>query len=523
MSLQSRYLGGMLSGAGSVMLRTALNIVVVPLLIAHLGMSIFGLYLLLIALLEIAQLMDLGATNALVTMLGGLDGTAQDEAQTHTRKKYLRVGQLFYCLLSGLILAGGFIIWPHFNNLFHIEGNLQHSASMGFLFIVLESTLLLASCYFHALLLSHCSHQWTNISDSIYNLIATAGAIVLLMLGYDFTAVMAVRLVGAVIRFGLMGLHAYRLEPLAFSLKLPFDFKALKDVITLSSHAMMLNFSVIISHKIDDIVIARFLPISAVGIYEIVFRFLGITVQVCMKLSEGTFPLFSRMAAQKQTAEAKELFLRMSSFLYIVAALIMMMIVCNYVELFQVFSAHQIPSEQTLPVIAIAVPCLLSGVLQMPANALLFASGHRKYLTITSVIAALSNVTLSVILVKFTPLGIVGVALGTLIPQVIQHQAGTVRKACSILSIPGLTYLREVHGSILLPVLVCYLWITLFRPLTALSEHPIWPIGLIAASGGVLGFALWFILTARPREKELLQRKVILPLQARFKSKPNVG
>jgi O-antigen/teichoic acid export membrane protein len=509
MSVRKRFLGGMLSGAGSVLFKTGLNIIVVPLFISHLGLDAFGLYLLLIAIFEISSLMDLGTTNALVTLVG------QESPDSEDRRAFLKVGHVLYTGLALLLVTLGLIVWPFFVPQFHIGPELQFQAQAGLLMILFEAALMLYSCYFHAILLSHCAHQWTNIADTLYNIIANVGALCLLLAGYGVTAVLAARLLGAVFRLGLMMLQARKLEPFTFRPKMPFQLESFKKVTKLSSHAMMLNFSVIISHKIDDIVIARFLPLSAVSIYEIVFRLLGVTVQVCIKLAEGSFPLYARMSAARQIADARQLFLRMSSLLYLVASLLILAIVCHYTELFSMFSAHRIPLAQTWPVLVLAVPCLLSGVLQMPASGFLFASGHQKFLTITSLMAALSNLVLSLLLVK--PFGIAGVALGTLIPQLIQHQAGLIRKACLELGISAKAYLWHVHAAILIPLAVSFLWIQLLKPLVQTTPHPLLPIAAISASAGLLGIIIWFALTASPLERDLLHNKVIQPLRSRFK------
>jgi O-antigen/teichoic acid export membrane protein len=527
MSLWQRYLGGMVSGAGSVLIKTGLNIIVIPVFISRLGLDAFGLYLLLIAIMEVATLLDLGTTNALVTLLGA------EAPESPSRRAYLKVGHGLFALLALACAGIGGLVFPHFAALFHIGPALQAAANLGFLLISLEAALMLYSCYARSVLLAHCAHQWTNLADTLYNVIANVGALVLLLSGFGLTAVILARLIGAVLRLLLMLSQAHLLEPYAFRPRVPFQAAIFKKVATLGSHAMMLNFSIIISHKIDDIVIACFLPLSAVSIYEIVFRFLGITVQICLKLSEGAFPLFSRMAASRQISEARQLFLRMSGLLHWVASLLILMILCHYTELFHLFSANRIPIAQTWPVLVVAVPCILSGVLQMPANAWLFTWGHQKFLTTTSLIAALSNLALSVLLVQ--AFGLIGVALGTLIPQLIQHQAGLIRKTCRELQIPAAQYLRDVHGAILFPLLVSFVWIQLlkfvFNGWTHSAAHPlvspVLSITLISASAGLIGSALWFRFTASSLEKrilkDILQTQLWRPLQARLKQKPTAG
>lgn len=492
-----RSLFGMLTGAGSVIVKTGLNILLIPVLISQLGLDAFGLYILLIAIYEVAILLDLGAADALVTLLGSK--TDSDL----TRRDYLKVGNLLLGSLAILFLLAGLGIAPWFPTLFHIDTQLQAVAQTGFLLILVEAALTLYSCYSRSVLLARCAHQWSNLADVIYSLIANAGALIALLYGGDLVAVLALRLAGTLVRIVLMTVQTHRIDPYAFFPKTPFSLPAAKEVVRLSSHAMMINFSIIVSHKIDDIIIARFLPISAVGIYEIVFRFLGVIIQICLKINEGVYPLFTRLGALRQTDEARQLFLRMSCFLNFGACLMMVLIVSFYGELFLIFSAGKVPIDQTIPILLVAVPCVLSGVLQMPANALLFTWGQQRFLTVTSVLAALANLILSVILVQ--TLGIPGVALGTLIPQLIQHQWGLIGMSCRTLDISFTQYIKAVHGAILTPLAVSFLWIQLWRFTVDLSTFKLLPISLISLTAMLIGGFLWFKLTATPIERQLLK------------------
>lgn len=515
MSLRKRYLFGMLSGAGSVVVKTGLNIVLIPVMIAHLGLDAFGLYILLVSILEISMLLDFGATGALVKLLG------EKEPDSLARRDYLKVGHVLFALLSGLFLLLGLLFVPAFPHQFHITPALMPIAQTAFFLTVLEAGLSVYSCYYRSVLLAHCAHQWTNMADTLYAIVSNVGALALLFAGWDLTAVLAVRLFSAALRLIVMMSQSLKLERYAFIPGVPLKKDTAGEVLKLGFHAMMINFSVIISHKIDDLVIARFLPIGAVGVYELVFRFVGIIIQVCFKLSEGSFPLFARLAGENRPEDAKQLFLRMSGLMNIVAAISLMLILSYYPELFRVFSAGRIPMEQTLPVLAVAVPIILSSVLQMPASNWLFSWGHQKMLTVSSLLTAFSNLVISVLLVQH--LGIVGVALGTLIPQVIQHQAVLIVKTCRELKIGLREYLANVHLSVVLPLLAAFAWVQLWRPLTAYSDIPLLGIGIVAASALLLAGSLWFWRTATPLEREIFVVKLLQPAKLKLKNKRVTG
>lgn len=501
MSVGQRSLLGMLTGGMSVVLKTALNIILIPTLIAKLGLDAFGLYVLLIAIFEISTLLDLGITDALVTSL------SSEAHNPNAKHNYLKVGHVLFSGLALLFLLFGAVLYPWFSSLFHISSHLTAMAQTGFFLIILESVLMVYGAYYQAILLSNCSQQWTNMADSLYALISNIGAIIALWLGGDLALIFGLRLFAAVLRLSIIMVQAHRFEPQLWFQNIPFCLHTLKKLFRLSGHAMMINFSIIVSHKIDDIVIAKFLPISAVGVYEIVFRFLGVTLQICLKLQEGIYPLFARMAALNQKVEAQQLFLRASCFLNFVGASILMLIVIFYPELFGIFSAGKVPIAQTFPILALAVPCVLSGILQMPANAFLFTWGQHRFLSITSILAALANLSLSFILVQHW--GIVGVTLGTLIPQLLQHQWGLIGRSCRTLEISAAHYLKSVYGAILLPLFVSFSWVQLCRFLLSQESVPnqavqLLTIALIAFSALCIGGWLWLRRNTTSPEKLVL-------------------
>lgn len=496
MSIQQRSLLGMLTGAVSVVIKTGLNILLIPVLIFKLGLDAFGLYILLIAIFEVSTLLDMGATDALMTKL-----SANSQNQ-EAKRSYLKVGNLLLSAMALLFLTLGLSILPWFSSLCNISGELIPVAQIGFLLIVIESALMLYSAYSQAILLAQCYQQWTHLADTLYAIIANLGALLALLAGGDLVSIMILRLVGSAVRLLILTIQTHRVEPYAYFPQVPFNLKTAASIIRLSGHAMMLNFSIIISHKIDDIVIARFLPLSAVGIYEIVFRFLGVVIQICIKLYEGVYPLLARMASLNQKAEARQLFLRMSCFLNFVACMMLMLIVSFYHELFAIFSAGKVPVAQTLPILAVAVPCVLSGVLQMPANALLFTWGQQRFLSVTSLLAAFANLVLSLTLVHY--LGILGVALGTLIPQLIQHQWGLIGQSCRILNISWSHYLKAVHGAIILPLSVSILWVQLWRMVLGHTATELFHIGWITLSALLLGGFIWLQFSATQTERDLL-------------------
>lgn len=505
-----RFFMGMLSGAGSVAIKHLLNILLLPVLIHSLGVELFGLYMLLVGIQELCLLLDLGFTDAVVKLLSA----THEGMDTSRYPKIMKIGQVLFLSISLLVLIAGLISATFFPAWLHINPDLHPLSQVALALIILEGAVTLYVTYYRAILLSHCLHQWNNVGDTLFNLIGIGLGAGLLVSGYGLIGLLLARLTGALMRAAIVVVQALKVEPQALWPKAQLEISILKDLTGLTFHAMMVNISVIVSHKLDTLVIAAFLPLTAVGFYEIVFRLLGSILQLCMKICDGVFPMFARLMAASNTAGARQLFLRMSSFNNVLVGALMILIVGFYPEVFAFFSAGRMSIEPTLPILAIAVPIIWSSALQIPACYFLYTADRQRYLTLSSLITAGCNLILSLILVQ--PLGIVGVALGTLIPQVIQHQLSLIPESCRTLNVSLEEYLKAVHLKALLALALLGFSVWLLKPLALLAPIPIIPIAIL---GGLLFSGvlfLWFTWTASEQEKSFFVLKIIGPLKNRL-------
>ncbi len=514
MSFQNRFIFGVLSGAGSVIVKTALNIILIPVILHMLGADLYGLYVLLFGVLELVILMDLGFTSAIVKLLGGYRSVDDDE----NALDLLKTSHWLYIGITIITLGIGVLLIPFFPQFFSLPSDVTPIAQVSVAIVLVEGLLTLYTNYYKATLFAHSLHQWVNLGDTVYSVAGNILGFVLLFQGFGLEGLMVARLVAAGIRTGMLIGQAKNVEPQVFNLFGKVRFKSFKSMAHLSFHAMMVDISVQISHKIDSFVIAYFLPLRYVGIYEIVFRFLSVTIQIGLKVCEGVLPLFTRMSSMERKDDARELFLRMSCFSNFVSVTLLMLIVSFYPHLFHLLSDDKIPIEQTYPVLWVAVPIMWTGALQMPAGPYLFAHGHQKFLTISSLVAAFANLILSLLLVK--PYGLVGVALGTLIPQIIQHQASLIREVCKELAIGFKQYVYEVHIKVLPAAIIAFAWVMLLRWLLIdITPFQLLNIVFIGFTTTLLASFVWFVTTATPRERELVNTKILPRIKGKFSKK----
>lgn len=448
------------SSVASIGIKQLFNILFIPVVISQLGFESFSLLMLLIGVQEICLFLDCGMTQTMITLLSQQPtprktGWKRPHFDSNQQTFSLAVSYGFYTVIAGIIIIATIFISPAINVIFHIPQYLEHTAQTAFLLLMLEGALFLLSSYYRGTLMAHCNHAIINYIDTFYHVVAFGGGLGFVLLGFGLEGLMTARMAAAIIRWAALGYTAKQSMPKTILLpviKQPQQlFNTALNFYALGKHAVINNISIILSHKVDTIVIGLFLPLSAVGVYEIVFRLLGTAQQLCMKMSEILLSLFASASKRNENNTAQFLFLKNSSFNQMVIATLVILIIAFYPALLNYLTHNTLSVQQTWLVFTLAIPIIWSAVLQIPASGYLFTSGHESYLAKSSIITALCNLVLSLLLVK--PLGLIGVVLGTFIPQLIQHQYYLIAYTCKALKISIEKYMLAVYWKGLVPVL----------------------------------------------------------------------
>ena len=133
MNLIGRFLTGSAYGVASSILKAGVNLVLIPLLLASIGATEYGLYALLMGFTELAFLMDLGFSTVLTRELSA-------RAETHFRSQQtLQVGHFFYLGFAALVLGAGWFLVPTAVGLFQVPEALTSTA-------IISAHLVLGAC-----------------------------------------------------------------------------------------------------------------------------------------------------------------------------------------------------------------------------------------------------------------------------------------------------------------------------------------------------------------------------------------
>jgi O-antigen/teichoic acid export membrane protein len=518
MSEHSRFISGMLSGAGAFFAKVVVNIVIIPVIIKLLGLDDFGLYVLFLNLSEILITLGAGFTTGLIHRLSH-HHSLNDSASFNEQ---LGVAQSFYGLIAILIIGLSWVINPSVPQIFHLSAKHTEIASVAFLLVIVDAVINFWGFYPQGVLKAHSLYKNTNITETVQTLVSALLTLGLLMMGYGLIAILVSRLVVSVLTVISLYWQAISIMPEFSKARPKLSVHGIKDLFSISFYSLIQRISGIVAHRIDGFVIAAFLSMSEVGIYSLILRIFSYVSGFATKLMEGMFPIFTRMAAQDTREKSRFFFLRSSTFLNFLTGNCLIVIMGNYPEIIAFLTTGKVDYQQTVLPAVIIAGFTWSGSLQMPASNYLFASGWHRFQTITSMITAALNLGLSILLVQ--QIGVTGIALGTLIPHVIQHNLLTVFWACKSLEISVREYIFQVYLKNLPGFLAGGGLLLLMRYCFGSTHVPLVYQLLVNALVFILVVACWYFLVAIRDERQMCY-STIQKISAKFtgKKKQNYG
>jgi O-antigen/teichoic acid export membrane protein len=274
---------------------------------------------------------------------------------------------------------------------------------------------------------------------------------------------------------------------------------AIWTVISFSSSLSIIHLAGRIQTRTDEIVIGKFLPLTAVTPYALADRLSQVPQMLTDQFVKVLVPLASELHAHDDLERLR--------FVYLAASRLTLAIFLPIGSIFIILAgpilAIWVGSEYADAglIVAILTVASLFETSQWPAMALLQGVGRHHPLARMWVGAAVANLALSIVLVH-TSLGVVGVALGTLVPTTVVCSAFVLPYAMRTLGVD----LRQIASQVVWPAVrpaipaAATLW------LIHQAVQPMPLVGTILASAWTvcLYAVLYFVLGATALERHLL-------------------
>jgi O-antigen/teichoic acid export membrane protein len=258
------------------------------------------------------------------------------------------------------------------------------------------------------------------------------------------------------------------------------DRRELRSILSFSGQLFLINMSVLLTYQTDNLVISRLIGVGAVAHYAVAGSLILRFRQLCYGLSRSFMPA----TADPDTTPERLRALHFRGTRYATLLIAGLGAVAfGIAEPFYALWLGESFRDSGL-LFRILITANLFGMSQFVTNAVLTGLRRTRALMVSEILGALANLGLSIALV-LGGMGLVGVAIGTLVPMVIRNLWLAVHGA-RVVGAPFTPYLARIYVPTALALGAVVL------PLDRLSRSGAlngWAPLVLAGGAGFLGFA----------------------------------
>ncbi|HKG23370.1 MAG TPA: oligosaccharide flippase family protein [Blastocatellia bacterium] len=385
-----------------------IGVLMLPFNVAHLGQSAYGLWMLAASITMYFSILDMGYGLAQVKF------AAQYRAKRDGRAINEIASTMFVVFSAvGLVVFGvAALLAYNFESFFNVTPD---QAATGRKVLLIISAYIALSFPFSVFggVVNGFQRKYLNGTVSVSTSVVVALVnVAVLLAGYGLVELVAATTVIRMVAYVGYRLNAYRVFPaLRISLK-NFKLARLREITGFSAFMLLLDLANKLNYSADTIIIGAFISTAAIAIWAVANRLIDVTQRLTDQLNGALFMVVVDSATSGDSEKLRLVLLqgtRLSLAMVIPVAgglaLLAEPLVLTWV------GPDFLPS---VPVIHILAAVVIFRVGNASATTLLKGAGHHRLLAYSNVAIAIANIVLSVVLVRTH--GIIGVALGTLIP-----------------------------------------------------------------------------------------------------------
>jgi O-antigen/teichoic acid export membrane protein len=463
-----------------------------PFILSRLGSSSYGLWALVGSVVAYGSLLDLGIAGAIIKYMAEYNA----RGETSKARSLIATSLWLYTALGLASFALSALIAPIFPLLFNLPPE-QRTTTIELVLVMGIVVGISIPCTTTAAVLRGL--QRFDLASSINTagvLLSALATVVVLLMGGGVVAMVAVnipitlamqlpaiwliRRVAPELRFGWRGASRQQV----------------RSIISFSSALFLMQVSSRIQSKTDEIVIAAFLPVSAITPYAIARKLSEAPQLLTEQFLKVLQPLAAELNAENDQGRLRGLYivgtrLSLAIFIPIGGALLILVGPVLTIWIGPAYAAYG----------HLVVILTLTGLIntsQWPAGSVLYGMSRQWPLAVMSGCTALANLVLSLALVRGA--GLTGVALGTLIPTLIVCLGIVMPYTMRILGVGLRQALREILLPPLLPALPAsvflYVLARVFEPSSLIATA-------LVASAGLAVYAIAYLAASPQLERRL--------------------
>ena len=437
-NLTGRYL--------SIVVDGAIGLVMLPFNVSHLGSSAYGLWALTTSVTWFFGVLDLGYGAALVKFIAQYKAWRNDSALNEILST---IGTIFagiglFCFAVTVAMA-----W-RIDSLFNIAPEQVPTARDVLLITGALLSVRFAFSIFGAVVYGFNESYRNDVVTVVTSLVVAGVNVAVLLSGHGLVPLVAATTVIRALSLGASAWNAYQVFPGMHVRPSLFRRGRLKEVTGFSVYMLVLDWSAKLNYSADALVIGVFLNTAAIAVWTIGQRLAQLAQQITNQLNDSLFPAVVDSDAARHHERLQLILVQGIKLSLALAAplclgLIMMADSLVHAWVGSKFAGSVVPLQIMLTVVLVRAST-------SSANLILKGAGQHRLLAFTNAATAVVNVALSIILIR--PLGLNGVALGTLLPVSFSAVFVLYPAACRRVGVPVHRPIVEAIGPALWPAAV---------------------------------------------------------------------
>ncbi len=398
---------------GNILLRIVAALALTPFLINTIGAEGYGIWIFLNAVVGYLSLVQAGlpasSLRHLAEQLRGGDYTGFNRTLASSLVLFATVA--IATVLAGVVLAAIAALT------YDIPQRWASDGQLAFLFATLAVSTTLLCNPIMTVLEAHGSYVARNLIEMGATVIRTILTVVLVMWSPVLTVVGISAFIAEICALVLLVVFVKRSHSAVKISMRGWDRSTVKSLFSFSTVVLLMAVGARLAYKTDALVIGLAMPMAAVSVYAVGNTLALYLSRLVNGVAEPLMPMATRLRQSGDEVELRKLFLKWSKLTMSIALLIGLYLVVLGPEFVSWWINPEF-GEQVADILRILI---LSFVVLLPASAVgfrfLLGLTRPTGLTMAHLIAGLMNLALSASLVG--SYGLVGVALGTAIPNIL--------------------------------------------------------------------------------------------------------
>jgi O-antigen/teichoic acid export membrane protein len=478
----------------------AVGLVMLPFNIAHLGTAAYGLWMLTSSITAYLSVFDLGYSGAIVKYVAHYRAKRDTRALNEVLSTAFLLFGSFGILSYAVAAVAALLLGP----LFHLSPEQAAVGRIVLLVVALNVSTGIAFTVFGGVINGFQRYDLNNIVGTVSSVVTAVVNVAVLAAGFGLIELVAATTIVRVLTYFVYRANAYRVFP-GLRIRLgSFRRVRLREVTLFSVYMLLIDWANKLNYSVDAIVIGAFLSTSAVAIWTVGQRLAEVTQRLTNQLNDVLFPTVvdNDSAARKDRLQAifiQGTRLSLATVIPMGGAMMLMASPLVHAWVGPEFS-------QSVLVLQLLSLTVIVRVGNATASTVLKGAGEHRLVAFTNVAAACANLALSIAIVK--PLGLPGVAIGTLVPVCLASTLVIFPAGCRRVELSIGRALREAVWPAVWPAAVMTAFVLATRDLVPLN---LVAVGLEAAlAAGVYAVVFVFLGISAAQRRMYLARALEL-------------